>query len=64
MPALAFAFPIDDWQFWAATSIFALAAAFLVRKFVPVVGLRRSRRTQRRVTLTIERDRPRDPPAA
>lgn len=63
MLALALAFPIDDWQFWAATGIFALAAAFLVRKFLPIVGLRRSRSTQRRVTLTIERNRPGDPPA-
>jgi hypothetical protein len=62
MPVLASTFPVQDWQFWVATAIFVLAAGFLVRKSLPIPWLQRRRHRrarQRRVTLTIDRDRPR-----
>lgn len=50
-------FPVDDWQFWAATLIFALAAAWLLRPLLPIPWLHRrhaSRSRARKVRLTIE----------
>jgi hypothetical protein len=49
-------FPIHDWQFWAVTGIFAAAALWLARGFLPFPGSKRRRqrrRTTRRATLTV-----------
>ncbi|MEX2218086.1 MAG: hypothetical protein WD749_04940 [Phycisphaerales bacterium] len=48
--------PIDNWQFWAVTALFTVAAAWLLRGIVPVPWLsarHRRRKAQRRVNLTI-----------
>jgi hypothetical protein len=48
--------PFDNWQFWATTLIFLMAAAWLLRTIVPVPILsarHRRRRRERRVSLTI-----------
>ena len=50
-------FPLDDWQFWATTVLFALAIAWLLRGFLPIPWLRaraRRKKHERRATLTIE----------
>ncbi len=50
-------FPIRDWQFWATSAIFLIAAVWLLREVLPVPLLRRFRRRgrkKRRVTLTVE----------
>lgn len=49
-------FPWRDWQFWATTAAFILAAAWLLRGIlpIPILSARRKRaRTRRRVRLTI-----------
>ena len=46
-------FPIHDWQFWAATGAFVLAALWLLRGFLPGSKRRRRRRSARRATLTV-----------
>jgi hypothetical protein len=48
--------PVGDWQFWAVTALFVLAAAWLLRGVVPVPFLSRryrKRKGQRRVSLTV-----------
>lgn len=46
-------FPVDDWQFWAATAIFAGALAWILRSLpIPFVGRKRNR-TRRKATLTV-----------
>lgn len=55
------AFPIHDWEFWVATAIFLFAIVYLLRNVLPIPWLharmkRRSR--ERRVTLTVEGQRP------
>ena len=48
--------PLGDWQFWLVTAIFLAAAAYLLRGVLPIPVLSRrhkSRRRQRKVTLTI-----------
>jgi len=55
------AFPIGDWQFWVATAIFVFAAAWLLRAVLPVPWLSarlRRKKHERRVTLTVEGQRP------
>ena len=50
-------FPVDDWQFWVATAIALLAAAWLLRGVLPIPYLskrRKRRRGQTRATLTVE----------
>jgi hypothetical protein len=54
---VAMAFPVDDWQFWAATAAFLVALAWLLRGVAPIPVLsrrHRRRRRQRSATLTIE----------
>jgi len=54
--------PIDNWQFWAVTALFVLAAAWLLRGVVPVPYLsrrHRRRKTERRVHLTVGGKSPR-----
>lgn len=55
------AFPIHDWEFWVASAVALFAAAYLLRGVLPIpfltARLRRSRR-ERRVTLTVEGQRP------
>lgn len=51
---LVAALPLGDWQFWAVTSLFALAVLWLLRGSLPVVGKRfRRGRKQRRVNITV-----------
>ena len=54
--------PVDNWQFWAVTALFVLAAAWLLRGVVPVPYLsrrHRRRKTERRVNLTVGGKSPR-----
>jgi hypothetical protein len=49
-------FPIHDWQFWVTTGVFACAAVWLLRGFLPIPFLKRRRqrrRGTRRATLTV-----------
>jgi uncharacterized protein HemY len=49
--------PLDNWQFWATTVIFIIAAAWLLRTILPVPILTRRyqrRKRQRRVNLTVK----------
>lgn len=48
--------PTHDWQFWAVTGIAALAVGFGLWRVI--VAVRRSRRKETSVTLTIEREKP------
>ncbi len=55
------AFPIHDWEFWVATAIAVLAAAYLLRGVLPIPWLRarlKRKSQERRVTLTVEGQRP------
>lgn len=57
MMTLASAIPIHDWQFWATTGAFVLALAWLLRGVLPIPFLsrrHRRRKSQKRVTLTVE----------
>lgn len=48
--------PVDDWQFWVATALFVLAAAWLLKGVVPIPVLSKRhhrKKTERRATLTI-----------
>lgn len=55
------AFPVHDWEFWVASGIALFAAAYLLRAVLPIpfltARLKRKRR-ERRVTLTVEGQRP------
>jgi hypothetical protein len=46
--------PLDNWQFWAATLIFLVAAAWLLRTILPLRGGRHRRIRARRVNLTVK----------
>jgi hypothetical protein len=46
-------FPVHDWQFWATTGLFILAAAWLLRGLLPGSKRRRQRRSARRAMLTV-----------
>jgi hypothetical protein len=55
------AFPIHDWEFWVASAIALFAAAYLLRGALPIPFLSarfKRRKRERRVTLTIEGQRP------
>lgn len=49
--ALAWTFPVGDWQFWVVTALFALALVWLGRGLLPWGKRGRGKRT--RVTLTV-----------
>ncbi len=55
------AFPIHDWEFWVATAIALFAAIYLLRNILPIPWLRsrlKRKSQERRVTLTVEGQRP------
>jgi hypothetical protein len=48
--------PVGDWQFWAVTAAFVVAAAYVLREVAPVALLSkraRRRKRERKVTLTV-----------
>lgn len=46
-------FPVGDWQFWAATALFMVAAVWLFRGLLPGAKARR-KRAGRSATLTVK----------
>jgi hypothetical protein len=50
-----FTFPVDDWQFWAVSTCALVAGLYLFRGFLPWPKKKRGR--EKRVTLTIDRQR-------
>ena len=44
--------PVNDWQFWAVTTLFIAALAWLFRSMIPSRRLRR-RRQERKVNITV-----------
>ncbi len=45
--------PVNDWQFWAVTTAFALALLWMLRATLPGSSSRRKKRTKK-ATLTLE----------
>ncbi|HVZ93224.1 MAG TPA: hypothetical protein VG797_01815 [Phycisphaerales bacterium] len=48
---------MHDWQFWAVTAIFVLAAGWLLRGVLPIPVIRerlRRKKHERRASLTVE----------
>ncbi|MCL4222550.1 MAG: hypothetical protein KJZ65_14415 [Phycisphaerales bacterium] len=52
--------PTHDWQFWAVTGIAALAIGFGLWRILLALRRSLSRKKETSVTLTVERDKPRE----